>query len=85
MTMRNILNGGALTVLIINPLQKSIIAYAIESNDYFSRMADNDHRLTPEQVKAAHRLREKVARAIGRRIAPVWLGVGRERLADPPR
>lgn len=80
--IRQELDAGRLMLLVISPCDKQVIRHAIEANDYFALMADDDYRLTPDQVRCAENLRRRVAMLLGLVIRPVHLGQGRERIAE---
>lgn len=68
------------TLFVLGPLDKMIVADAIEHNPFFAMMHDSDPRLKADSVRQANALRERVNRAFGWRIASVPLGKGRTRL-----
>lgn len=81
--VRQELDAGRLALLVISPCDKQVIRHAIENNDYFVIMADDDYRLTPAQVRAAEALRNRAVVLLDMPIRPVPLGQGRDRIAEP--
>lgn len=80
--VRQELDAGRLALLVISPCDRQVIRHAIQDNDYFVLMADDDYRLTPSQVRAAEALRERVAVLLNVPINRVPLGAGRDRIAE---
>ena len=81
--MRDTLDSGALTLLVISRVQHAIMKWAIEQNPYFQTMKDGDWRLTPAAVKEADALRRLAELKLKTKLAKVPLGKDRTRIAEP--
>lgn len=82
--LRNTLREDRDVFFLISSLDRAIFIDAIVHNSYFAAMHDTDPRLTIDAVRQANALRDRLAAAIGQRIARVPLGVGRTRLPQGP-
>lgn len=68
-------------LIIVSPLDRALTVQGIEGNPYFAQMRDADPRLTPDALRQANALRERLAALLAVQIARVPLGQGRRRIA----